>query len=88
MTELAPAWRLAAGALKAAGAAGDAFLALHHQTTHIPDTGDWTMGSTPTMDVARAVMLEQPEEHELDSTRRELEREAGYPSFEPEPEVS
>lgn len=42
------------------------------------------MGTTPTMDVARAVMLEPPEEDELESIRRELEREAGYPSWEPE----
>lgn len=85
---LAPAWNLAADALTKAGAAGDAFLSLHLETTFVPPLAtEWTVSPAPRIDVSRIVTIGPPNDAELDSIKRELEREAGYPSWEPEPEA-
>jgi hypothetical protein len=85
MSELASAWTLAAGALENAGAAGEAFLALHIQSPLYPPHEGTRISPPPTVDIARAIVIGTPTEAELDSIRRELEREAGYPTWEPEP---
>jgi hypothetical protein len=84
MQELGSAWKVAAEALEAAGATGDAVLALHLQTTHYPAGGKWTIHPTPKMDIARAASIGEPTQADLDSIRRELEREAGNIVWEPE----
>jgi hypothetical protein len=86
MSELEPAWKLAAGALEAVGAAGEARLALRLPTTFQPPLEGARFVTPPDVELAREVTVGPPTEAQLDSIRRELEREAGWPTWEPEPD--
>ena len=74
---------LACEVLTELGAAGDAQFAIHLQTTRIPPESAW-VGPTPEIDIRWRASLATPDEAGLASVQRELEREAGYPVWEPE----
>jgi hypothetical protein len=82
MAELGKAWRLAADALTAVGAAGEACVSLHCVSTGYAPIG-WSQSPPPTMDVTAMTEVEAPDEIALERFRRELEREAGYIAWEP-----
>jgi hypothetical protein len=83
MHRLEKASKLAADLMAAAGAEGEARLALHLETTRYPPSGPARLVSNPQIDVTRPAAIDEPSVEELDSIRRELEREAGQPSWEP-----
>lgn len=84
MIRLEDAWKLAADALTAIGATGDAWFALFLASTRRPPGGRWTIAPSPTMDVGGVTPIGHPSEASLARIRRELDREAGHTAFDPE----
>jgi hypothetical protein len=84
MNRLADTWALADEALKAVGAAGDAYYALYLPSTRQPPNGRWS-GARPMMEIVGPMVIGAPVvDGGFDRIQRELEREAGYQAWEPE----
>jgi hypothetical protein len=84
MISLGETWQLASDSLEAVGAEGEAYLALYLQSTRLPPEGEWKISPPPMMDVIGKTSIGPPAASGLESIRRELDREAGYLSWEPE----